>query len=184
MAIPTLSPQPPNFYDDNLNHIPPPLVTIRFPHGIKVVPELYQWKMVSPWYFSFSHQLYFDILSSDVSKRHRFQIKLNPDLSAASLHHINTSELFHQNHTPTFFQGYRICEDSLVSFWHLDRKDCGVYMGLMSARSSNFIITHSGPAVQRLLPDIGQNDYLTLCPASGRLVQVDSNNSVAVLDFF
>jgi hypothetical protein len=65
----------------------------------------------------------------------------------------------------------------------LDRKDCRVYIGLMSALSFSFIISHSGPAAQMLLPDT-EHDHLTLCPASGRFVRVDSRNSVAVLDFF
>ena len=53
----------------------------------------------------------------------------------------------------------------------------------MSATFSN-LISHSGPASEIFLPNIGLKYDRTLCPASGRLVRVDASNSVAVLDFF
>jgi hypothetical protein len=66
----------------------------------------------------------------------------------------------------------------------LDKKDCGVHMGLMSARSSSLIVSklHSSPAQISLPHDY--HDYLTLCPASGRFVQAGFSNSIVVLDFF
>ena len=81
-------------------------------------PSRTEWEMVSSWYSDSSHPIYFNMLHRD-SKRHRFQIKLKPDLSIASLHAINTSELFPYDHGSTFSQGYRICEDTLVS-WRYD----------------------------------------------------------------
>ena len=169
--------------------MPPPLFTLPFPDGINLRPDRSVWKMVCPWYFGFSHHFYFDLLSddSDVSKRHRFQIKLKPDLSTASLHAINTPEI-----TPldieVFFDGYRICEDALVSFWFYNQDGayhCEVYTESTSARLSN--ISHRGPAAKILfssLPDIGLGYVLYPCPASGRFVRLDASNSVAVLDFF
>ena len=138
-------------------------------------------KMVSSWYSNFSHPFYFDMLCQD-SKRHRFQINLKPDLSTASLHDLYTSELFPHDRRSTFFQGYRICKDTLVSFWRYDAHYFGVYTGLMSPRLSN-VISQSGPAAQMFLPDIGCEYTLFPCPASGRFVCLASN-SIAVLDFF
>ena len=142
-------------------------------HGVR--------KMVSSWYSDSSHPFYFDMLCHD-SKRHRFQINLKPDLSSASLHHINTSKRFPLHHGSTFFHGYRICEDTLVS-WHRNADYPLLYTGLISDTFSN-VISHSGPASRIFLPDIGLKYDLTLCPASGRLVRLDASNSVAVLDFF
>ena len=113
---------------------------------------------------------------------------LEPDLSTASLHVINTSELTPHEFDHAFFDDYRICEDTLVSCWiNLDLLppyQCGVYT---SARFPN-TISHGGPAVKMLLPDIGHEYRPFSCPVSGRfvlLVRDDSNNSGAVvLDFF
>ena len=140
------------------------------------------WKTVSSWYFGSSRPFYFDMLCQD-SKRQRFQITLKPDLSAASLHAINASEIFPLDDGSTLFQGYRICEDTLVSFWCYDGQYCGLYTGLTSARSSN-VMSYCGPAANMLLPDFGCEYVLHPCPASGRFVRLDARNSVAVLDFF
>jgi len=186
VAIPPLSPQPPDFSDYNSARIPP-LFTISYPDGLVLHPacNIYlTWKMVSSWYSDSSHPFYFDMLCQD-SKRHRFQIKLKPDLSSASLHDINTSEHFPLHHGSTFFKGYRICDDTLVS-WHLNAHAnycLLLYTGLMSATFSN-VISHSGPASEIFLPDIELKYDLTLCPASGRLARLDASNSVTVLDFF
>ena len=115
------------------------------------------------------------------AKRHRFQIKLRPDPSTASLRDRNTPELFCPDHYfgASFFGAYRICEDTLVSFWSGFQKDYGVYTGLiMSANFSNVC-----PAVKTLFPDIGNHSH-ALCPASGRIVRLDARGHVAVLDFF
>ena len=115
----------------------------------------------------------------------RFKLIIKPDFSDASLHVINSSELDFHNFYYVSFQSYRICEDTLVSFW-IDIDDqyrCGVYTGLTSARFAN-IISDGGFAARMLLPDIGDEYRLFPCPAFGRFVRLDGNNSVSVLDFF
>ena len=181
-AIPPLSSQPPDFFDDNPTFIPPPLFIITFPDEISFRSDLIGWNTISSWYFG---SLYFDMLCQDF-KLHRFQIILEPDLSTASLHLIYA-------HTPhgfghVSFEDYRICEDTLVSCWiYYDQRHenfpCGVYTGPTSARSSN-VISHGGPAAKMLLPDIGCDFRLYLCPASGRSARLDRSNNVAILDFF
>ena len=150
-----------------------------------------EWKMVSPWYFGSSHHLYFDMSSKDVSNDpHRFKIELKPDLSTASLHAIYNPGLTPCDDHDAFFEGYMVCEDTLVSFWHYDSDEpqshhCEVYTESTSACLDN-AISHSGPAVKMLLPDIGGGSECILhpCPASGRFVRQDSNNSVTVFDLF
>ena len=182
MAIPPLLPRPPDFFDFNSARIPPLLFTITYPDRLAPHPAGVKRKMVSSWYSDSSNPFYFDMLCQD-SKRHRFQINLKPDLSSASLHDINSkSESFPLHHGSTFFQGYRICHDTLVS-WHRNADYPLLYTGLISDTFSN-LISQSGPASEIFLPDIGLKYNLTLCPASGRLVRLDASNSVAVLDFF
>ena len=183
-AIPSLSPQPPNFFDHNPTHMPP-LFTIPFP-DTSLHPPRMKWNTMSSWYFT-SHPLYFDMLCQD-SKLHRFQIMLKPDLSTASLHAIKTSELGPHDFDYVTFQHYRICEDTLVSSWFYenelrDRYQCGVYTGLTSARFAN-VISQGGPAAKMLLPDNRCKCLLYLCPVSGRFVLLYDHNSVAVLDLF
>jgi hypothetical protein len=86
---------------------------------------------------------------------------VRPDLSDASLHVINTSELTPHNFNYVSFQSYRICEDTLVSFWSSssDHK-CGVFTGLTSAHFPDDI------AVRHWM----SRDGHSLCPASGRFV--------------
>jgi len=182
VAIPPLSPQPPDFSDYNSARIVPPLFTITYPEGMALHPARTGRKMVSTWYSDPSHPFYFEMLCKD-SRRRRFQIKLKLDLSSASLHDINTSELFPLDRGFTFLQGYRICEDTLVSYWHSNAHSCGLYTGFMSAGFSN-VISDCGPAAKMLLPDAGLEYDLTPCPASGRCVRLDVSNSVTVLDFF
>ena len=124
------------------------------------------------------------------SKRHRFKIILEPDLSTASLDVVNMSELTPHNFPFVYMEDYRICEDTLVSCWfvHANRLDTpsrsrfqwGVYTGSMSARFSNIT---SGPAFKMLLPDIRSMCRYIFCPASGRFVLRDIDD-VAVLDIF
>ena len=185
-AIPPLLPHPPDFFDHNPTHIPP-LFTIPFPDDIILHSELIQWNTISSWYFGSSQPLYFDMLCQD-SKLHRFKIVLKPDLSTASLHVINTSELTLHDFNHVFFRDYGICEDTLVSYWtdsnrHLQQYRHGIYTGLTSARFDN-IISPGGPAAKMLPPDIGCGYLIYLCPASGRFILLDESNSVAVLDFF
>ena len=119
------------------------------------------------------------------SKRHRLKLIVKPDLSDASLHVINASEITPYYFDDVSFQSYRICEDTLVSCW-VDRISGrhGVYTGLTSGRFAN-IISQGGPAARMLIPDSGHHGLRHfLCPASGRFVLLKSNHSVAVLDFF
>ena len=192
VAIPPLSHQPPDFFGDNPTLptlTPPPLFTIKFPGESELRPDQ-EWKIVSSWYFGSPDHLYFDMLSNDVSnKPYRFKIELKPDLSTASLHTIYNPGL-----TPlsldvdAYFDGYKICEDTLVSFWLYDDEEeahhCEIYTESTSACFDN-AISHSRPAAKMLLPDIGRDSEYVLypCPASGRFVRLDSNNKVAVLDF-
>ena len=182
-AIPPLLPQPPDFFDHNPTHMPP-LFTILLP-VISRHPQSKDWNTISSWYFGSSQPLYFNFVCQD-SKLQRFQILLQPDLSAASLHDINVSEQTHDINY-VVFRDYMICEDTLVSCWTYsddwDQFGCGAYMGLMSPPFANGI-SHSGPAAKMLLPGIEYISIFSLCPASGRIVHLDNNNSVAVLDFF
>ena len=188
-AIPPLLPQPPNFHVDNPILMPPPFFTIPFPDCILLNPMHVKWNSISSWYSGSSHPLYFGVLCEDSkgSKLHRFQIVLELDLSAASLHVIDTSEITTPNSINTFLKDYRICEDTHVSCWVYDslalpeEYQCGVHTGLTSARFSN-LISHSGPAGNI---KVDENEYLFfLCPASGRSVLLGSNNNVAVFDYF
>ena len=189
-AIPPLLPQPPSFLVDNPILMPPPLFTIPFPDGISLNYKLVRWNSISSWYSCSSGPLYFGVLceESNGSKFHRFQIVLEPDLSAASLHVINTSEITTLNFNVTFFLDYRICEDTLVSCWTYDpiarpkKYQCGVITGLTSARFSKFI-SYSSPAGNIKFPaDLDEYRFF-LCPASGRSILLGRDNNVAVLDY-
>jgi hypothetical protein len=189
-AIPHLSPQAPqptDFFDHNLTHMPPPLFTIPFPQGITPDFELVAvaWNTISSWYFGSSHPLYFDMMCHRGSSiLHKFKIILKPDLSSASLQVINTFEATPHDFFYVLFDDYRICEDTLVSCWINEYDDqCGVYTGSASAN----IISQGGPAAKMLLPDSGHYYRLySVCPASGKLVCLDASDSlnVVVLDFF
>jgi len=187
VAIPPLLPQPPDFSDLdqvlNPTHTPP-LITIAFPPDkINLRPNIFGWKMISSWCFCSTDHLYFDMISlgEDISKRHMFQIKLKSDLSSASLHAINTIDVH------DFIEGYRICEDTLVSFWFYYKDGgmhcCEIYTESTSPCFAN-VDSRIGPT-KMLLPDIGGLGYVYYpCPTSGRFVRLDTSHSVAVLDFF
>ena len=189
-AIPPLSSQPPDFSVDHYpTHILPPLFTLPFPDDVQVAlhyPGRIKWIAMSSWYFGSSHPLYIDMLRQ-YSEYERVQIMLNlkPDLSAASLHVINTSELTRDS-GHAFFEDYRICEDTLVSCWsYWDNYQCGVYTQSTFANFSN-AVSHAGLAAMTSPPklQVGRNYRLYSCPASGRFILLDRNNTVSVLDFF
>ena len=90
-AIPPLLPRPPDSFDPNPTHMPPPLFAIPFP-DTSLHPARMELKSIGSWYFGSSHPLYFNKLCQDF-KLHRFQIILKPDLSTASLRIVNTTEL-------------------------------------------------------------------------------------------
>ena len=186
-AIPPLSPQPPDFSDHNHTHMPPPLFKIPLP-GIFLHPARIN-HVVCAWYFGSLQPLYFGMLCQDTL--YKFQIILKPDLSAASLHVINNSEItMHRNLNIASSSNYMICEDTLVSFCiHSDPRSngyqwrCEVYTESISPRLANGI-SPGGFTGKIVLPDTENDSILFLCPASGRLVRLDSRNSVDVLDFF
>ena len=162
-AIPPLSPQPSDlcehFLDNNPTHIPP-LLKIPFPDGIIRHTEILKWMTVSSWYFG-SESIYFDIFYTD-SKLQRFKIIIKPDLSDASLHFMNMSEIISYDLMKSLTayevcEEYRICEDALVYFWNNNNKTSGTYAGLISAPFTNVVTQRDG--------------YLhSLCPTSGRFV--------------
>ena len=174
-AIPLLLPEPPDFSDYNPIHIPP-LFRIAFPEGI-VHHAAVKWQMTSSWYFASSHPLYFDILCQD-SKRHRFRIVIEPDLSDASLEILNTSELSPLSFDNRIYRRHNICEDTLVCCWrdNANSSHYGAYIGLMSPRFAPAVIV-SLPATRR---DYGHS----ACPASGRFVYLErALNGIVVHDF-
>ena len=183
-VIPPLSPQPPDFFDYNPTHIPP-LATFRFLDYLTPRPEHAVWKCVSSWYFGSPHSPYIDLLCQEYSELHRFQILLKPDLTTAFLRSIYTSELTAQEFDYVYFHDYTTCQD--ITWFYDDRREdqCLLYTGLTSSPScfAN-IISHGGPWAKMFLPDIGCMYHLLSCPASGRFVRLDSNDSIAILDFF
>jgi hypothetical protein len=183
-AIPPQSPQPPEIYDHSLT---PLLITVPFPDGTAPVRRI--WNTISSWYFSSSQSLYFDTVCEEFNL-HKFQIIVEPDRSTASIHLINTSDLTKEDYICLSPEGYRICEDTLVSCWVYNdycqsEFKCGVYAGLTSPDSAHGI-SHGGPSGKMLLPDMGRRYLLNGCPASGRFIRLDGSNlnSIAVLDFF
>ncbi|KAF8812954.1 hypothetical protein BYT27DRAFT_7239602 [Phlegmacium glaucopus] len=183
-AIPPLSPQPLDFSDYNPTHIPP-LVRIPFPDGIFGHTELFAWKRTSYWYLGSSQPLYFDLFftldsgKADMGAVHRFKIIVEPDLYDTSLHFIYTSEVVPNK--MVFFLPYRICEDTLVTYWYTwcNNMSSGcVYTGLTSSRVANGIL-HGSPAVKMLLPWTGNAN--SLCPASGKFVHLNSDRSRIVI---
>ena len=142
-----------------------------------------RWKTTSSWYFGSSHPLYFDMLCRHSILR-RFKLIVKPDLSDASLHVINPSQLTPRKFEDVHTQSYRICEDTLVFCWTDDAYEfeCGVYT-LTFAHSAN-VTSHGGPTFKMLLPYIGPDYRYFSCPASGRFVGLDSSKNVVVHDFF
>jgi hypothetical protein len=117
---------------------------------------------------------------------HRFKLIVKLDLSDASLHVINTFQRTTHNFDYTSFESYRICEDTLVSFWEYvlpGTYQCGLYTGLTSARFAD-VISHDGPATRMLLSDVGYNFRLFSCSASGRFVVLDKSNNIFDLDLY
>ena len=171
--------------------MPPPLFTVPFPDG--TAPERDIWTTLSSWYFFTSLQpLYFDMVSQDEDANffilHKFKLIIEPDLNTASIQTLNLSEFTMDDYSYLSLDGFRICEDTLVSCWlyydyRLGERQRGIYTGLTSPESAHGI-SHGGLSGKMLLPDIGRKYLLYACPASGRFVRLDDSNSVAVLDLF
>jgi hypothetical protein len=169
-AIPPLLPHSSDYFlNDNPAHLPP-LFRIPFPDDFVCLDNV-DWMTLSSWYSGYRESIYFGIAHSN-SKFDRFKLVVKPDLSDASLHVINFSELPLYNFQNRSFQNsYRICEDTFVSFWrsYSNIHKCGVYTGLTSAY---------------FLDDMGANHSLfghghcPLCPASGRFVYFTTNGKI------
>ena len=114
------------------------------------------------------------------SKILRFKIVIEPDLSDASLHLINISEItedFLKSLSAIRGGGYRICDDALVYLWDTHyRRRWGVYIGLTSAPFTNVVTKWDG-----------YYDSLSLCPASGRFIYANVGSErckLVVADLF
>ena len=157
----------------------PPLFKIPFPDGIVRHTPILRWMTVSSWYFGSLESFHFDILYKD-SKLQRFKIIIEPDLSDASLHVVDMSEMFSDDlmeSLETIYmlcEGYRICEDSLVCFWNLNNRGTwGAYTGLMSTPFTNVVTRWT------------RNEHLkSLCPTSGRFVYCADDGKIIVADLF
>jgi len=171
-AIPPLSPQPSDLrhhLDNNPSHIPP-LFKIPFPDGIVHTHDIREWMTASSWYFGSWESVYFNILYMD-SHLQKFKIIIKPDLSDASLHVINMSEIISDDLMKSLAynwnrEGSRICEDSLVyfKFWN-NRfyKLWEVWSELTgTAPLTNFVTRSNGP-VESLCPASGRFVYCILC---------------------
>ena len=171
----------PAFLDNNATHISP-LFKIPFPDGIiHHTHKILEWLVLSSWYFEFWDSIYFGVLSSD-STLQRFKIIIKPDLSDASLHFINVSEIISAGlikslKSYSYCDGLRICEDALVYFWN-NRKTWGAYAGLTSAPFTNVVTQWDGHVD-------------SLCPTSGRFVYCTTdgdgtfiNRLIVVVDLF
>jgi hypothetical protein len=147
--------------DNCPSHIPP-LFKIPFPDGtLRYNREIRRWITLSSWYFGSWESVYFDLFSTD-SKIQRFKLIIKPDLSDASLHFINMSEIT-SNDLKTAIaalwlsDSYRICEDALVIFCDHYKKG-GVFTGLTSAPFTNVVTPWKFKRAR------------SLCPTSGRFV--------------
>ena len=118
----------------------------------------------SSWYIGSWGPIYFDIFHTD-SKLQRFKIIIKPDLSDASLHFLNMSEITSDDFLESLEvyceRGYRICEDALVYFWKNRFMTWGVYVGLTSTPFTNVVKQWSEIF-----------DSFSLCPTSGRFVYI------------
>jgi hypothetical protein len=97
------------------------------------------------------------------SKLQRFKLVIKPDLSDASLHFINMSEITSNDLNTAIdafwlSDSYRICEDALVIFWN-NYVNRGAFTGLTSAPFTN-VATRWNFGIEAE----------SFCPTSGRFV--------------
>ena len=136
---------------------------------------------LSSWYFG-SEPVYFNIYYTDSkeSKLQRLKIVIKPDLSDASLHVINVSEIVSDDLKNAlklyrFEKKLQICENALVYTWNYPDA-WEAYVGLTSASFTNFLTRWDGRV-------------RSLCPTSGRSVCRDFegdffNDRILVADLF
>ena len=131
------------------------------------------------WYFGSWESIYFNVLYAG-SKLQRFKIIIGPDLSDASLHFTNISEIILDDFVESLqaykitgvHDGYRICEDALVYFWSSTLK---TYTGLISTPAP---FTNTVTRWNKCID--------SLCPASGRFVYCSDeyDGNLVVVDLF
>ena len=136
---------------------------------------------LSSWYFG-SEPIYFNIFYTDSkeSKLQRLKIVIKPDLSDASLHVVNVSEIVSDDLIKVlrdykFGLKFRICENALVYFWNYPEA-WEAYVGLTTAPFTNALTRWDGRV-------------RSLCPTSGRSVCRDLegsffNDRIIVADLF
>ena len=135
--------------------------------------------VVSTWYFGSRESFYFDLIKGGRYSFQRFKIIVKPDLSDATLHVMNMSEIFLEDSMGSFHayiacDDCRICDDAVVYFWHNSNWNrWGTYTGLTSAPFTN-IITRLHEQVQ----------VQSLCPSSGRIVYYTDDRRLVVVDLF
>ena len=172
-AIPPLTPQPSDLPEDNNPTHIPPLFKIPFPDGIIRSHKMFQWMLPSSRYFDCWESIHLGILFSD-SKLQRFKIAIKPDLSDASLHFINKSEIVSSDlkRSGILHERYMICDNALVYFWNNEKSNWGAYAGLTSPPTN--VVTRWNGCVN------------SLSPTSGRIVYIDENRSgtIVVVDLF
>ena len=142
---------------------------------------------LSSWYFG-SESIYFDIFYTD-SKLQRFKIIIKPDLSDASLHITNMSEIMLDDLTEwsesyRVCEGYRICEDALVYFWNYRFESQILYTGLILTSAD------SAPFTNVVTQWNASGGIKSICPTSGRFVYSTNDNDgnlfrqIVVVDLF
>ena len=164
-AVPPLLPHSPDhFLDDNPTHLPP-LFRIPFPDNV-LNCRILAWKTTSSWYFGSRESISFDVSCRNSELEldtFEFKLIVKPDLSDASLHAINTSGLsLRISQFVSFIRSYRICEDTLVSYWG-GSSYWGVHTGSIFAIIPGYDIA-------------GQIRGISLCPVSGRCAYFTYNH--------
>ena len=182
-AIPPLSPQPLDFFDDNPTCIPS-LFRVIFPDSLIQKTELVKWEVMSSWYFGSSQPIYFDALHDDF-KLYGFEIVIESDLSNVFLYARNSSQLSRGDCNLLCRKCSRnsICEDTLVSITYPTSNQCTTYIRPKSPPPAN-VISPGGPKAlyTALLSVIGSPQIHSLCPASGKFAYSDIDR-IIVVDF-
>jgi len=176
--VPPLLPQPPRFLDHDHRTRFSGGPFFRFPLPDYERYNKYWEKLVFPWYSCPSQPLYFSVFCSGPGLQH-FEIIINPDQSAVSVHFMNISPV------PEDYSGvgpYNICDDTLVSCSResiMFPDTCTIYIGSTSPN------INSHPILANVLLSGSQGSVPSLCPASGRAVYLDrrNNHRLTVLDF-
>ena len=185
-AIPPLSPQLPDFFDYRPTYTPP-LFRTTFPDNLVRQTGFINWEPMPSWYSGSSQRLYLDALLEGL-KLYGVEIVIKPDLSDVSLHVTHTCRLipYDYEYDSTSFRTYGICEDNLVSRWDIvDPNQCRIQIRPISSHPAN-ILSAGGPIVLNVsLPGTLYPQNPASCPAFGRFVHLDRNDShrIVIVDF-